>query len=73
MFSGKHGTFGIYTAPTLILIFKYENIKFKKRMPSGTGPTSKLYDKSIKRPSISYETIPLRKSFDLYNEPFHCS
>jgi hypothetical protein len=29
-------------------------------MSSGTGPTSKLYDKIIKRPSISHETIPLR-------------
>jgi hypothetical protein len=28
MFSGKHGNFGIYTAPTL---FKYENIKPKKK------------------------------------------
>jgi hypothetical protein len=29
-FSEKHGTFRIYnyTAPTLIIIFKYENIKF---------------------------------------------
>jgi hypothetical protein len=33
MFSGKHGSFGIYTAPTLIviLLFKYENIKLKKK------------------------------------------
>jgi hypothetical protein len=43
MFSGKHGSFRIYTAPTLIIIFKYENIKLKKkRMSSGRGPTSKL-------------------------------
>jgi hypothetical protein len=28
--------------PTLILILKYENIKFKKRIPSGRSPTSKL-------------------------------
>jgi hypothetical protein len=31
MFSGKDGAFWIYTAPTLILILKYENIKFKKK------------------------------------------
>jgi hypothetical protein len=31
MFSGKHGTFGIYTAPTLIIIFKFENIKLNKK------------------------------------------
>jgi hypothetical protein len=42
MFSGKDGTFWIYTAPTLILILKCENIKLKKRMSSGRGPTSKL-------------------------------
>jgi hypothetical protein len=41
--------------------YKYENIKFKKkRIPSGRCPTSKLWDKIIKRPSISHETIPLR-------------
>jgi hypothetical protein len=31
MFSGKHGSFEIYTAPTLIMIFKYENTKLKKK------------------------------------------
>jgi hypothetical protein len=41
--------------------FTYENIKLKKRMLSGTCLTSKLYDKIIKRPSNSYETIPLNK------------
>jgi hypothetical protein len=60
MFSGKHGTLGIYTAPTLIIIFKYENIKLNKRMWIRTCPTSKLYDKIIKRPSNSYENILLR-------------
>jgi hypothetical protein len=39
--------------------FTYENIKLKKRMGSGTCLTSKLYDKIIKRPSKSRETIPL--------------
>jgi hypothetical protein len=64
MFSGKHGSIGIFTAPTLIIIFKYENIKIKKeRMPSGRCLTSKLYDNIIKRPSISHETIPLRIKF----------
>jgi hypothetical protein len=43
MFSGKDGAFWIYTAPSLILILKYENIELKKkRIPSGRGPTSKL-------------------------------
>jgi hypothetical protein len=42
-FSGKAGAVWIYSAPTLILILKYESIKFKKkRIPSGRGPTSKL-------------------------------
>jgi hypothetical protein len=41
IFSGKAGAVWIYTAPTLILILKYENIKLKKRIPSGRGPTSK--------------------------------
>jgi hypothetical protein len=31
MFSGKHGSFGICNAPTLIIILKYENIKLKKK------------------------------------------
>jgi hypothetical protein len=39
--------------------YKYENIKLKKRMPSGRCLTSKLYDKIIKMPSKSHETIPL--------------
>jgi hypothetical protein len=41
-FSGKRGNFGIYTAQTLTLIFKYKNVKLKKSMCSGTCPTSKL-------------------------------
>jgi hypothetical protein len=41
-FSGKAGAVWINTAPTLILLLKYENIKFKKRIPSGRGPTYKL-------------------------------
>jgi hypothetical protein len=41
MFSEKDGAFWIYTAPTLKLILIYENIKLKKRIPSGRGPTSK--------------------------------
>jgi hypothetical protein len=41
-FSGKAGAVWIYTAPTLILILKYEYIKLKKRIPIGRGPTSKL-------------------------------
>jgi hypothetical protein len=61
MFSGKHGSFGIYTAPTLIMIFKYENIKLKKRMSSGRCLPCKQKDKIIERPSISHETIPLIK------------
>jgi hypothetical protein len=44
MFSGKHDNFGIYTASNLIIIFKNENIKLKKRMCSGTCPISKLKD-----------------------------
>jgi hypothetical protein len=40
--------------------YKYENIKLKKRMPSGSCLTSKLYDKIIKMPSKSHETIPLK-------------
>jgi hypothetical protein len=39
--------------------FKYEKIKLKKRMWWGTWLTSKMYDKIIKGPSKSYETIPL--------------
>jgi hypothetical protein len=39
--------------------FKYENIKLKKKMSSGSCLTSKLYDKIIKMPSKSHETIPL--------------
>jgi hypothetical protein len=39
--------------------YKYENIKLKKRMPSGSSLTSKLYDKIIKMPYKSHETIPL--------------
>jgi hypothetical protein len=31
MFSGKHGSFRIYTASTLTIIFKYENIKLKNK------------------------------------------
>jgi hypothetical protein len=31
MFSGKDGAFWLYTATTLILILKYENIKLKKK------------------------------------------
>jgi hypothetical protein len=31
MFSGKDDTVWIYSAPTLILIFKYENIKLKNK------------------------------------------
>jgi hypothetical protein len=42
IFFGKAGAVWIYTAPTLILILKYENIKFKKIIPSGRGPTTKL-------------------------------
>jgi hypothetical protein len=41
-FSGKGGAVWIITAPTLILILKYENIKLKKTTPSGSTPTSKL-------------------------------
>jgi hypothetical protein len=42
-FSGKADTVWIYSAPTLILILKYENIKLKiKKSPSGRCPTSKL-------------------------------
>jgi hypothetical protein len=33
--------------------------KLKKRMVSGSDLTSKLYDKIIKMPSKSHETIPL--------------
>jgi hypothetical protein len=40
--------------------FKYKNIQLKKRMSSGSCLTSKLYDKIIKMPSKSHETIPLR-------------
>jgi hypothetical protein len=40
--------------------FKYENIKSKKRMSSGSCITSKLYDKIIKMSSKSHETIPLK-------------
>jgi hypothetical protein len=39
--------------------FKYENLKLKKRMSSGSCLTSKLYDKIIKMPSESHENIPL--------------
>jgi hypothetical protein len=46
--------------------FKYENIKFKKRMYSGSCLTSKLYDKIIKMPSKSHETILLNVE-DLLN------
>jgi hypothetical protein len=39
-----------------------EDIKLKKkRMSSGSCLTSKLYDKIIKMPSKSHETIPLKK------------
>jgi hypothetical protein len=38
--------------------FKYENIKLEKEC--------KLYDKIIKRPSQSHETIPLSNSFSLF-------
>jgi hypothetical protein len=31
-----------------------------KKMPSGSCLTSKIYDKIIKMPSKSHETIPLR-------------
>jgi hypothetical protein len=41
--------------------FKYENIKLKKRMSSGGCLTSKLYDKIIKMPPKSHETIPLNQ------------
>jgi hypothetical protein len=34
--------------------------KFKKRMSSGSYVTSKLYDKIIKMPSKSHETIPFK-------------
>jgi hypothetical protein len=34
--------------------------KLKKRMCSGSCLTSKLYDKIIKMPSKSHETIPLK-------------
>jgi hypothetical protein len=34
MFSGKHGSFGIYTAPTFKIIFKYATIKLKKECPA---------------------------------------
>jgi hypothetical protein len=40
-----------------LIKFKYDNIKFKKS-GSGTCLTSKLYDKIIKTPSKSHETIP---------------
>jgi hypothetical protein len=40
--------------------FEYENIKIEKRMSSGSCLTPKLlYDKIIKMPSKSHETIPL--------------
>jgi hypothetical protein len=39
--------------------FKYENIKSKKTVSSGNCLTSKLYDKIIKMPSKSHESIPL--------------
>jgi hypothetical protein len=39
--------------------FKFENIKFKKRMSSGSCLTSKLSYKIIKMPSKSHENIPL--------------
>jgi hypothetical protein len=43
MFSGKHGSFRIYTAPTLIIIFKYENIKLKKRECPAEEPQHQNY------------------------------
>jgi hypothetical protein len=39
--------------------FEYENIDIKKRMFTGSCLTSKLYNKIIKMPSKSHETIPL--------------
>jgi hypothetical protein len=36
-FSRKAGAVWIYSAPTLILILKYENIKFKKKEPQAEG------------------------------------
>jgi hypothetical protein len=42
-----------------IYIWKLKIKKLKKRMWSGTCLTSKLYDKIIKRPSKTHETIPL--------------
>jgi hypothetical protein len=44
--------------------YKYENIKLKKRMSSGSCLTSKLYYKIIKMPSKYHETIPLRQIKD---------
>jgi hypothetical protein len=56
---GINGAFFFHTIPQLDFCqsynllsknikFKYENIKIKKRMSSGSCPTSKLYDKIIK-------------------------
>jgi hypothetical protein len=42
-----------------LIKFKYENIKYKKKMRSGTCLTSKLYDTIIKTPLKSHETIPV--------------
>jgi hypothetical protein len=39
--------------------FKYENIKLKKKNVMWDLHTSKLYDKIIKMPSKSHDTIPL--------------
>jgi hypothetical protein len=54
--------------------FKYEYIKFKKRMTSGSCLTSKLYDKIIKMPSKSHETIPLMNHFEvpIFAKLFSC-
>jgi hypothetical protein len=57
MFSGKHGSFRIYTASTLTIIFKYENIKLKNKECPAEEAQHLNY--RIKRPSISHETIPL--------------
>jgi hypothetical protein len=40
--------------------------KLKKRMFSGSCPTSKLDDKIIKMPSKTHETIPLRYLSDRF-------
>jgi hypothetical protein len=39
-------------------MIKFEKENIKKRMQSGTFLTSKLWDKTIKMPSKSHETIP---------------